>query len=291
MNYYQKVTRVLQIILVANLVVAVIKVLIGYIMKYNSLLADGYHAITDSAANVIALIGIKLSSKPADDDHPYGHYKFEAIAGLFIGFILFGITCKIIYDAVNWFVNPVEADLSVINILIIFITLIINIFVTVIESRIGKKLKSEVLVTDAIHTRTDVFISSGVIISMILIKIGLPPIIDPILSLIIAFFVAYSCYQILSSTAGILVDKRILDDDEIKEVVLNADNRIVDVHRIRNRGRENNVFIDLHIVVPGEISVVEAHSLSHFLQEVLRNHFTANLELSTHIEPKAKTPI
>ena len=290
MNYYRKVAYVLKIILIANLIVAITKLAIGFLMKYNSLLADGYHAITDSASNIIALIGIGLASKPPDKHHPYGHYKFEAIAGFFIGMMLLIITFKIIYEAINWFINPITSIVTIENIIIITFTLIINIFVSVIEIRIGKKLKSEVLITDAIHTRSDVFISLGVIISMILIKLGLPPIIDPILSLVISVFVAHSCYQILKSTIGILVDKRILDDEKIKEIVYEVDDCIIDVHRIRNRGRENNIFIDLHIIVPGDLTVHQAHELSHRVEEQLRMYFNNEIDLYTHIEPNEKTP-
>src|SRR5690606_20913984 len=152
---------VLKVILIANIIVAVTKVVIGYIMKYNSLLADGYHSVTDSTSNIIALIGIGLASKPPDKHHHYGHYKFEAIAGFFIGMMLLGITIKIVYDAIKWFINPVKSLVSIEMIIIIAITLIINLFVCIIEIKLGRKYKSEVLVTDAIHTRTDAIISLG----------------------------------------------------------------------------------------------------------------------------------
>jgi cation diffusion facilitator family transporter len=84
MNYYRKVGKVLKIIFIANIIVALTKIIVGSMMNYSSLLADGYHAITDSTSNIIALIGIKISSKPPDKHHPYGHYKFETIAGFFI---------------------------------------------------------------------------------------------------------------------------------------------------------------------------------------------------------------
>ena len=204
--------------------------------------------------------------------------------------MLLGITIKIVYDAISWFINPVQSLVSIETIIIISFTLIINVFVSVIEIKLGRKYKSEVLITDAIHTRTDVVISFGVIISMILIMAGMPPIIDPILSLFISLFVAYSCFQILKSTLGILVDKKIYDEEEIKVVVLEVDECIIDVHRIRNRGRENNIFIDLHIIVPGELSVSNAHDLSHRIQERLREYFNNDVDLYTHIEPNEKTP-
>lgn len=288
MNYYRKVANVLKIILIANLLVAVVKITLGYLMNYYSLLADGFHAITDSVSNIIALVGIRLASMPPDKDHQYGHYKFEAIAGFFVGVMLLGITFKIIYNAITWLINPVIATLSIENIIILSITVIINILITVIEIGYGKKLKSEILVIDAIHTRTDIFISSGVIISMVLVKLGLPPIIDPILSLVISIFIAYSCYKILASTISILVDRQIIDNEEIKELVYTVDPCIIDVHRIRNRGKENNIFVDLHIIVPGDLSVYDSHDLSHRIHEKLKEHYE-NIDLYTHIEPDEKT--
>ena len=107
-------------------------------------MADGFHALTDTFSNIIGIIGIRIASKPPDKSHPYGYQKFETIAGLFIGILLLGIIFKIIYNAVLWFINPTVLDVSLLSIIALIATIIINIFVARIEYKEGKKLKSDV---------------------------------------------------------------------------------------------------------------------------------------------------
>lgn len=284
----KKILLVLYVILFANLIVAAIKIFLGITLNVNSLTADGFHAITDSTSNIIGIIGIKIAYKPADKNHPYGYYKFETIASMIIGFMLFYITGQIIYNAVNWFVNPTTPTFSFIGVIALVLTLFINIIITILEYRNGKKLNSEVLVSDSIHTRTDVFISLGVIITIIAIKLGAPPVIDPILSLVIAVFVFRSCLEIIKPTISILVDKKVIDEQTIMEIVYEVNKDIVDIHKIRSRGRNNYFYIDMHIIVAPNKTVKEIHALSHLIEEVLSKKLGCGVELNAHIEPDEK---
>ena len=106
MSKYQKITRILVIILILNLTVTFLKILFGLLFNINSLTADGYHSFTDSISNVIGIIGIKLSSKPADKTHPYGYQKFETVSGFAIGFLLLWMVINIISKAIGCLLNP-----------------------------------------------------------------------------------------------------------------------------------------------------------------------------------------
>ena len=284
----KKILLVLFVILIGNLLVAAVKIFLGFTLKVNSLTADGFHAITDSTSNIIGIIGIKIAYKPADKEHPDGYHKFETIASMIIGFMLFYITGQIIYNAVNWFIKPTTPNFSVPGLITLIITLFINIFIAIYEYRKGKKLNSEVLVSDSIHTRTDVLISLGVIITIIAIKLGLPPIIDPILSLVIAIFVFRSCLEIIKPTISILVDKKVIDEQTIMEIVYEINKDIVDIHKIRSRGRNNYFYIDMHIIVAANKTVKEIHSLSHLIEDVLSHKLGCGVELNAHIEPDEK---
>lgn len=288
MKSYKKITKVLYIIFIANLIVASIKLGFGYFLNINSLMADGFHALTDTFSNIIGIIGIRIASKPPDKSHPYGYQKFETIAGLFIGILLLGIIFKIIYNAVLWFINPTVLDVSLPSIIALIATIIINIFVARIEYKEGKKLKSDVLISDSIHTRSDIFISSGVLVTLILIKLNLPSILDPILSLIIALFILKSAFEIFQMTIGVLVDKRVVDEEEIISVLKNADKEIIDVHKIRSRGKMDYVFIDLHFVIKPNLTVKEAHDLHHKLENILENYLGKRVDLVCHIEPNER---
>ena len=282
---YKKITKVLLWIFVANIVVAAVKLGFGFLLNINSLTADGFHALTDTFSNVIGIIGIKYASKPADKDHPYGYQKFETLAGLAIGFLLLGIIIKIVSNAINWFINPVDLEVSLITIIALGVTILINIFVATYEYRAGKKLKSDVLISDSIHTKSDIFISSGVLVTLILIKLGLPSIIDPILSLIIAVFILKSCYEIFMMTIEVLVDKMVVDPEEVSRILEEASDLILDIHKIRSRGKMDHIFIDLHIITRPDLTVREAHSLSHNLEERLEKVLGKKVDLVCHIEP------
>lgn len=285
MDKYKKISFVLILVLVANIIVAATKIVLGYLLKLNSLTADGFHAISDSTSNVIGLIGVKLASKPADEKHPYGHQKFETIASMIIGFMLILISFNIIYNAIIWFINPITPSIDFSSLITIIITLFFNIFVAIYEYKMGKKLNSEVLISDSIHTRSDFFISLGVIITIVLINAGVSPTIDPVLSLIIALLVLYSAYKILKTSFSILIDEKAINQEDIKKVILNTYNDVIDVHKIKSRGQIEYTFIEMHIVLPSSKNVTEIHNLIHEIHELLEIEFNRKIELNVHIEP------
>lgn len=288
MNKYKKISQVLLWILIANLIVAFVKILLGIMLDINSLLADGFHAITDSLSNIIGLIGIKLASNPPNKDYPYGFQKFETIAGFIIGIMLLFIIGQIIYNAIFWFINPINPNITLPSMIALFVTILINIFVATFEYHQGKKYESDVLISDSFHTKSDIFISSGVLVTMILVSLGLPAFIDPIVSLIIAIFIFRSCLEIFKMTTAVLVDKKVMDEEKIIKMIKDIDEDIIDVHNIRSRGRMDHIYIDLHIITDPNKTVKEAHDLAHKIERILREKFNKKIELLAHIEPNER---
>lgn len=281
---FKKIKNVLWIILFANVLVALLKIVIGSKIQSSSMTADGFHSLTDGTSNIIGIIGIGLAVKPKDEDHPYGHKKFETLAGLGIAMMLFFVSATIIKEAFTKFFNPTTPNISAESIIVLVVTLIINIFVTNYESKMGKNLSSDILTADAAHTRSDVFVSIGVLGTLIALKLGLPPIIDPIISLVIAGLIIHTGYEIFKDTASILVDKYVLDNNAVLEL-LKAFPEVKNVHRIRSRGREDDMFVDLHIMIDGGFTVNEAHALSHNIEENIKKTINENAEVIIHIEP------
>lgn len=281
---YKKVKQVLWIILFANIGVAILKIAIGSIIKSASMTADGFHSISDGTSNIVGLIGISIASKPKDKEHPYGHKKFEVISGLFIGAMLLFIGGKIIFEGILKFQNPVEPTITIGSLFVLILTLIINIFVCTYEYRIGKELNSYILISDSLHTKSDIFVSMGVLLTLVGVRLGLPAIIDPIASLVVAGFILHASYEIFKSTIDVLVDKAIVDEEAIKEV-LKSFNEIKDVHNIRSRGSENDVHIDMHIMVEPNITVEKSHKLNHDIEESIRKNINKSAQVIIHIEP------
>lgn len=286
MNYdnYKKVKRVLLIILVANLLVALLKIVIGNIIKSNSMTADGFHSLTDGSSNIVGLIGIYFASKPVDKEHPYGHGKSEMLAGLFISIMLFIIGVKVITSAINRILNPIMPEITIESLIILLFTLGINIFVSKYEYAKGETLDSKILISDSIHTRSDIYVSIGVLITLICIKFGLPSVIDSIASFIVAGFIIHASYEIFIDNSGILLDKAAIDINKIEDIVLGFE-QVKNTHYIRSRGYGNALFVDMHIMTEPKMSVECSHELIHLIEDKIRNEINRNIQLIAHLEP------
>lgn len=286
---YQKVRRVLWIILFANFAVAAVKVAVGTIIRSSSLTADGFHSLTDGSSNIVGLIGLHFASRPVDADHPYGHHKFETLTGIFIAVMLAVIGIKVVVDAVSRFVTPVEPDITVVSLVSLLATLAVNIVVSTSEHRIGKRLGSYILVSDSLHTRSDIYVTIGVFVSLVGIRIGQLfhldlAILDPIVSLVVAGFILYAAYGILRSATDILVDRAAVDTEKIREVVSGFP-EVKGIHEIRSRGAGSSLFIDMHILTDPGMSVKESHDLIHHVEKHIQDVCGKQTEVIVHLEP------
>ena len=283
-NNYKKVKQVLWLILIANFAVALLKIIVGTMINSASMSADGFHSISDGTSNIVGLIGIGIASKPKDKEHPYGHNKFEVICGLFIGGMLLFLSYKIIMDAILSFKSPVAPNITIESLIALVITLIVNLLVCNYEHKAGKKLNSYILISDSLHTKSDIFVSIGVLATLVGVKLGLPPIIDPIASLVVAGFILHASYEIFKSTINVLVDKAVVDDKEIIEVIKTF-KEVKYCHDIRSRGSENNIHVDMHVLVDPNMTIEEGHKLSHDIEDKIREITNQSTQVIVHIEP------
>jgi cation diffusion facilitator family transporter len=281
---FKRVRYVLWIILFANLLVAFLKILFGTAVQSASITADGIHSLTDGSSNIVGIIGIAFASKPVDEDHPYGHKKFETLTSMFISVMLTFAGGNIIKEGFLRFSNPVIPEITVLTIVTLILTIIINIFVCIYEYAEGKKLKSEILISDSIHTRSDIFISFGVLITVICVKLGLPAIIDSVVSMLVSIFIFHAAYEIFAASSGVLLDKAAVDKEKIKDIVMKFSN-VKDAHDIRSRGKEDDIYIDMHIMLDPNMSVEESHKLIHDIEEKVQQELNKNTQLIVHIEP------
>lgn len=284
---YKKVKFVLWIILFANLGVAITKIVVGYLINSASLSTDGVHSLSDGLSNVVGLIGITIASMPVDKEHPYGHKKCEIIASLFIGGMLLFLGLKTLFAGFSRFINPSELNITLISLISLILTVCINIFVTIYERKKGEEYKSFILISDSIHTKSDIFISVGVLLSLIGIKLGLPQIIDPIISIVISLFILKASYEIFKESIGILLDKAVVGEEKITEI-LNSFDEIKNIHKIRSRGSANDIYVDMHIMIDANTTTEEAHSLSHNIEKEIKNKINPNCQVIIHVEPYYK---
>lgn len=287
---YKRVQRILVIILLLNWLVAILKIVIGTWIKSASMTADGLHSLTDGFSNIVGLIGIRLASKPEDKEHPYGHNKFETLSGLFIGVLLFFAGGKIVLNAVHVLLNPVKPEITLASLLVLMVTLFINILVSTAEYRKGKELSSLILVSDSMHTRSDIFVSVGVLITVTGIKLGLPPVIDAAVSLVVAVFIFHGAYEIGKTNCNILLDSVVVDTEEIKSIVMSFD-MVKDTYKIRSRGTLQNLYIDMHIMVEPYLNITQSHTLVHEIENAIRARVNPGAQVIVHLEPYAEENI
>lgn len=281
---YGKIKKVLYIILIANFLVAICKIIIGQASKSLSLSADGFHSLSDGASNIVGIISITLASKPEDKEHPYGHKKFETMASLIISAMLLFLVYNIIVNSIGKIYNPHNLKVSTESLIILITTLITNILVATYEKRKGKQYSSSFLIADSIHTKSDIFVSIGVLITLIAVKLGAPPIIDSIVSFIVAGFITYAAYEIFSEAASILTDKVILTEEEVENVVSEF-KMVKSVHKIRSRGYTDHIFLDMHILVDSNLNVNEVHKLVHEIEDRFKSKKKINVDAVIHVEP------
>lgn len=284
MDNFRKIKKVLWIIMFANIGVAVAKIIMGTIINSSSMTADGFHSITDGSSNVIGLIGIGIAAKPIDEDHPYGHRKYETLTGLFIVAMLAFLGIKIITSGVTKITNPVKPEVTIESLIVMIITLCINIFVAKYEHKKGVELNSTILVSDSMHTKSDIYVTIGVIATLVAVKLGVPPIVDGIASLIVAGFILHAAYEIFKEASNILVDSKAIDIGKIEEVVIKEED-VKGVHKIRSRGTSDDMHIDMHILADSQMNLEETHRLTHKIQDNLRNELKANIDVIVHLEP------
>ena len=268
----------------ANIIVAIAKIIMGTIINSSSMAADGFHSITDGSSNIIGLIGIGVAAKPIDDNHPYGHRKFETLTGLFIVSMLVFLGLKIITSAVNKLMNPVKPEVTIESLIVMIITLCINIFVAKYEHKKGVKLNSTILISDSMHTKSDIYVTIGVIITLIAVKFGAHPIVDGIASLIVAMCIFHAAYQIYKGASSILVDSKAIDTKKIEKIVISQEG-VMGVHKIRSRGIIDDMHIDMHILADSQLSLEKAHTLTHEIQDALRKELNDNADVIVHLEP------
>lgn len=282
----REITRVLAIVLVLNLVVAAAKIAFGFWSGAISILSDGVHSLTDSASNVLALVGIRYAGKPADPDHPYGHRKFEtlAAAGIFVFLLL--VLIQVVEAAGARLLSPVAPTITLESFLVMGITLAINLWVVRYETRAGRRLRSEVLLADAHHTRSDVLTSLAVLAALAGAAMGWP-ILDPLAALLIAVFIGWAGYEIARETSAVLADQAVLDPEEVSRIV-KAQPGVLGCHHIRTRGSADHAFLDLHVWFPGGMSLEDAHRQSHVVKARLMETFPTLADVIIHIEPEQR---
>jgi cation diffusion facilitator family transporter len=278
------VRRVLIITLVLNLFVMLLKAMVGYWTGSLSLMADALHSVTDSANNVLGLVTSHLSSPQPDRDHPYGHQKYEAIGALGIAAFL-GIACFTIFQGAVERVFKAGAPVTIApsELWILLIVLGVNIFVAFYERHMGKKVGSPILVADAQHTMSDIWVTMTVLAGLIGIWLWGVQWLDVALAFPVAMLVFWSGWTVLQSNLPWLVDEMAIAPEVIQSIVMEVPG-VINCHSIASRGVVGRqVFIEMHLIVAVQ-DVETAHHITEAVEERLEAKYNP-VRVNIHVEP------
>ena len=284
MERYKEIKSVLIYVLILNLLVAAAKLIFGFLANSLSMMADAAHSFFDSMSNIIGLVAIRIASKPPDKEHPYGHAKYENFATIGIAILIFLVCIEIIRGAIARFLNPVRPDIEIVTFIIMIITLAVNLFISRHESKKGEELNSYFLMADATHTKTDVFVSISVILGFFAVELGYP-VFDSIIALVIALLIGKMGYEIIKQSSDVLCDTSKIDEERIRNIISKIPG-VGNCHKIRTRGTENDIYIDLHLIMDPHISVEDGHNISHKVIEKLKSEIKEIKDVTVHIEPR-----
>jgi cation diffusion facilitator family transporter len=278
-----EVTRVLTRVLAANLAVAIAKLTFGYFTATVSIISDGFHSLTDAAANVVALVGLRASGKPPDVDHPYGHRKFETLTAGGIVALLVLVIVEVVRTSLQHLGGATTPRVTGVSFAVMLATLAVNLAVVAYERRAAARLTSELLFADAMHTRSDVLTSLGVLASLVGVQLGYP-VLDPLSGLVVALVIGHTGFQIGRQASHILADRIVMAEEDLRTVVMSVPG-VLGCHRIRTRGTADHVFLDMHVWVRGDSRLDEAHRLSHVVKDRLMKRYPQIVDAIIHIEP------
>jgi len=281
---YRAVAGVLVRVLLLNVVVALAKIAFGYTSGAISILSDGFHSLTDAASNGVGLVGVRAASRPPDADHPYGHRKYETVAAAAVIVFLLLVLVEVLRNAFNRLTGRSPLPVITTSSFAVMVgTVAVNVLIVWYESRAAERLASEVLLADAMQTRGDVWTSLTVITALAGARLGWP-MFDPMAALVVAGFIGHAGLQIARTTTGILSDRIVIADADLERIVMTVPG-VLGCHQIRTRGSADHVFLDLHVWLPADMRLAEAHDISHVVKDRLMHRYPQIADAIIHIEP------
>ncbi len=278
-----QIQRVLIGLLAANLAVVGAKFVVGVGVGSLAVLSDAVHASVDAMNNVLALVVMFIASRGPDEDHPYGHQKFETLGALAIVGFLSISGFELVKGAVTRLIRGSERlEIGSLQLGLLLATLVVNVLVATYESRRGRELDSDILLADAAHTKADVLITLSVLVSVLLARQGLTWA-DPVVALLVAVVIVVLASKIVLRSVPVLVDQHVVRSDVIQSTAELVEG-VVSAYDIRSRGSGNRTFAELTIAVERTASVEAAHQIADRVEDNLRAELQFS-EIVVHVEP------
>jgi len=265
----------------ANLVVLIIKAIVGFSTGSMAVLADAVHSLTDISNNIVAWIVVRQSAMPADREHPYGHRKFETLAVFGLASLLVVLSFELASNALSQEEAVVESEPWALG-LMVFV-LIANIAISSVQRYWANRLNSDLLLADASHTLADVLITLVVIIGWQLSAMGYIWL-DRLCALGVAGFVFYLAYSLFKRVIPVLVDQSAVDPALLSKTIQRVPG-VCHVVRVRSRWIGSSCAVDMIITVDSALSTEASHKIANNIEKLIEEQFQVS-DISIHIEPE-----
>lgn len=269
----------------SNTTLIIFKIVAGLSMNSISVLSEAIHSSIDLLASLIAFISIKKAVEPEDEEHPFGHGKYENVSGFVEAILIFFAAGLIIYEATKKIISGSSVSEVGPGLIVMAISASINFIISMNLLRISKKTNSIALEADAMHLMTDVFTSLGVFIGLLLIKITKISILDPIFAIFVSFLIIKTSYDLTKKSINDLVDSS-LPQEEIAIIVeiIKSFPQVKGYHKLRTRKSGDRREIDIHVQIDNSTTIEDAHQISNHLESEIKLKLE-NTYIIVHVEP------
>lgn len=280
-----KKVRIARLSVLSNTVLIAMKLVVGLMSGSISILSEAIHSFMDLLAAIIAFFSVRVSDTPADENHPYGHGKFENISGVVEALLIFVAAFWIIYEAIKKLINPEPIGSIWLGFAVMTVSAVINAFVSTRLYKVARETESIALEADALHLKTDVLTSAGVAVGMVLIWLTGYHIFDPIAAILVALLILKESYDLLRRAYGPLLDVA-LPAGEIEKISMVVEKHCtgnISYHDLRTRKSGSRRYIDFHMNLPSDMTVKEAHELCDLIEADIRKVIPLS-EVTIHVE-------
>jgi cation diffusion facilitator family transporter len=293
MDVQKQKTRVALLSVISNTALVLMKLVVGIMINSVSVISEAIHSGMDLVAAIIAWFSVRTSSKPADDDHPFGHGKIENVSGTVEALLIFLAAGWIIYEAIKKFIHPEPIETAFWGVGVMLISAVTNVIVSQKLFKVGRETDSVALLADAWHLRTDVYTSVGVMAGLALIWLGqwiLPGYdlnwLDPVCAIAVALLIIKAAYDLTVQSARDLLDANLPEEEQawIRNLIEENRGTVRGYHYLRARKAGHFRFVEFHIQVDPKMTVESSHHLAQRLSRAIKEHL-ANSTVTIHIEP------
>ena len=274
---------------ISNSLVVMLKIAVGIITGSVAILSEAIHSFLDLIAAFIAFISVRISKKPADTGHPYGHGKVENLSGTIETILIFAAGIWMIYECVQKLVNPEPVHLPVLGIIVMLLGALINLIVSKLVKREAEKVNSVAMKSNALHLLTDVYTSLGVAASLLVVTLTEWYILDPIIGMVLAVYIIYEAFKLMKEAFPPLIDTRLSEEEEktILKIIDTFHQEFIEIHDLRTRRSGPQEYIDFHMVVASHVTIKDVHDLCDRIERDITDEFK-QAQVMIHPEPESE---